>query len=81
MLDCCIKSILLIIKISQEKDNEKRIVYVLKVEENINILLIYIRLANELNQFGKESIYFYLSEKVLDILNQTESWKKSLQKK
>ncbi len=81
MLDCCIKNVLLITKISQEKDNEKRIAYVLKVEENINILLIYVRLANELNQFGKESIYFYLSEKILNILNQTENWKKSLQKK
>jgi hypothetical protein len=81
MLDCCIKIIVLIKQISEEKDNEKRIVYVSKISDYINTLLIYIRLANELNQLGKESVYFFLSEKILDISNQTENWKKFLQNK
>ena len=81
MLDCCVKTIVLITQISEEKDNEKRIFYISKISEYINTLLIYIRLANELNQLGKESTYFFLSEKILDILNQTENWKKFLQKK
>ena len=81
MLDCCTKTIILINQISEERDYEKRIVYLSKISENINILLVYIRLANELNQLGKENVYFFLSEKVLDILNQTENWKKFLQKK
>jgi hypothetical protein len=81
MLDCCIKTIILINQTSEERENEKRILFLSKISENINTLLIYTRIANELNQFGKESIYFILSEKVLDILSQTESWKKSLQKK
>jgi len=81
MLECCIKMILLITQISEEKNNEERIVYVSEISEHINTLLIYLRLANELNQLGKENVYFFLSEKILDILNQTENWKKFLQKK
>jgi len=81
MLDYCVKTIILITQISEEKENEKRIIFVSKISDNINTLLIYTRLANELNQLGKESTYFYLSEKILDISNQTENWKKFLQKK
>ena len=81
MLDCCVKMIVLISQISEEKENEKRIIYVSKISDNVNTLLTYIRLANELNQLGKESVYFFLSEKILDISNQTENWKKFLQKK
>ena len=81
MLECCVNAIFLITQISNEKDNEKRIIYVSEIHNNINILLIYIRIGNELNQLGGESSYFYLSEKILDILNQTENWKKFLQKK
>lgn len=81
MLGCCIQIIILINQISEEKENEKRIVYVSKMSDNINTLLTYVRLANELHQLGKENVYFFLSEKILDILNQTENWKKFLQKK
>jgi hypothetical protein len=81
MLECCVESIILINQISDEKDNEKRIIYVSKIYENINKLLTYVRVANELNQLGKENVYFFLSGKILDILNQTENWKKFLQKK
>jgi len=81
MLECCVDAIFLITQISNEKDNEKRIIYVSEIYNNINILLIYIRIGNELNQLGGENSYFYLAEKILDILNQTENWKKFLQKK
>ncbi len=81
MLECCIESIVLINQISDEKDNEKRIIYIYKINENINKLLIYVRVASELNQLGKENAYFFLAEKIVDILNQTENWKKFLQKK
>lgn len=80
MLDCCVETILLITKISEERDKEKRIIYLSKILENINILLTYTRIANELNQLGKENVYFFLSKKILDILNQIENWKKFLQK-
>lgn len=81
MLGCCIEIILLITQISEERDKGKRVIYLSKISEKINLLLTYTRLANELNQFGKESIYFFLSEKILDISNQIENWKKFLQKK
>lgn len=81
MLNSCINIILLITQISEEKEKEKRSIYVSKIIDETNILLTYVRLANELNQLGKESVYFFLSEKVLDVLNQTENWKKFLQKK
>ena len=81
MISCCIDSIVLINQVSEEKDNEKRIIYVSEINKEINKLLTYTRLANELNQLGKESAYFFLSEKIVDISNQTENWKKFLQKK
>ena len=81
MLDCCIETIILITQISEEKENEKRLVYISDIAEKMNKLLIYTRIANELNQLGKESAYFFLAEKILDIVNQTENWKKFLQKK
>jgi len=81
MLECSIDSLVLINEISEERDNTKRIIYLSEISENINKLLIYTRLAHELNQLGKENIYFYLSEKIVNILNQTENWKKFLQKK
>jgi len=81
MLGCCADSIALINQISAERENEKRIVYVSEISININKLLTYVRVANELHQLGKENAYFFLSEKILDILNQTENWKKFLQKR
>ena len=81
MLWCCIESIIVINQISEEKDNEKRIVYVSEIHKCMSELLVYVRVANELNQLGKESAYFFLSEKILEILNQAENWKKFLQKK
>jgi len=80
MLNCCVKIMLLITQISEEKDGKKRIIYISKISNNINNLLTYTRLAHELKQLGKENVYFFLSEKILDILNQTENWKKFLQK-
>ena len=81
MLGCCVDSIVLINQINEERCSEKRIIYVSLIHGNMNKLLIHVRVANELNQLGKENIYFMLSEKILEILNQIENWKKFLQKK
>lgn len=81
MLACCVDSIVLINQVSEEKDKEKRIIYVSEINKKINMLLTYTRLANELNQLGGKRAYFFLSEKIVDISNQTENWKKFLQKK
>ena len=81
MLECCVDSIVLINQINEERCRETRIICVRKIGVNMNNLLTYTRVANELNQLGKENAYFFLSGKILDILNQTENWKKFLQKK
>ncbi len=80
MLGCLTESLVLINRISGERENKERIIGVSEIHENINKLLIYTRVANELHQLGKDSVYFFLAEKMLDILNQTENWKKFLQK-
>lgn len=81
MLACLTESIILLGRISDVKDNEKRIAYVTEIHDFMNRPLMYTRVANELHLLGGGNAYFYLSEKVLDILNQTENWKKFLQKK
>jgi len=81
MLGCCIESVMLLGRISDIKNNEKRIAYVTEINDNMSKLLVYVRIANELHQLGGENVYFFLSDKILDILNQTENWKKFLQKK
>lgn len=80
MLECCVNSILLINQISAERDSGKRIIYTKEMSNNINNLLTYTPLANELNQLGNKNGYFFLAEKIYDISNQIENWKKYLQK-
>jgi len=81
MLECLSESVVLLGRISGIKSNEKRIDCVMEINDNMGKLLMYTRVANELHQLGGENAYFFLSEKILDILNQTENWKKFLQKK
>ena len=81
MLGCCMDSIVLVGRASEERGDEGRFAYVSEIHEQVSKLLTYARLAHELNQLGKEGSYFFLSEKIIDILNQTENWKKSLSKR
>ena len=81
MLKCCIDSIVLLNKINVVKERDQRILFLLEIESYMNSLLVYMRIANELNQFVKKDNYFFLSQKVVAILNQVENWKKFLQKK
>ena len=81
MIKCCIDSMVLINQISSSKERTERTVLLLKIEDKMNELLVHIRIANELNQLIKKENYFFLSEKVVEILNQAENWKKFLQKK
>ena len=81
MLACCIDSLILLNQISQSSENDERLLFLLKIDRNMNILLVHFRISNELNQFVKKDNYFFLSEKVVEILNQVENWKKFLQKK
>jgi len=81
MLKCCVDSLVLLCKISASKEKISRIEFLSQIENNMNVLLIYMRIANELNQLTKKDNYFFLSKKVVEILNQAENWKKFLQNK
>jgi len=80
MLGCCIESLVLINKISSNRNRLERAEDLIKIEYKMNELLICLRIANKLNQLSTKDNYFYLSKKVVDILNQTENWKKFLHK-
>ena len=72
------KIISLIFEISNSRDKEERIRLVDEIEKNLDLLLIHVRICNELKQFGVESSYLYVSENLIDISNQAERWKKYL---
>jgi len=80
MLNCCLESLIFLNKISESRNKDERIEILSNIEYKMNELLVYIRIANELNQLVKKDNYFFLSKKVVDILNQIENWKKFLQK-
>jgi len=75
------ESIVLIQRASHEGNSQERVSRVQSIIEHMNELLTYVRIANELNQFGKKEAYFYLSEKIIEIINQAENWKRFLQRK
>jgi hypothetical protein len=81
MLECPINSLVLVQKISDCRDKNERIECVVFIQEEINRLLVYVRLANELEQFSNKKSYFFVAENVVNVLNQAKNWKKFLQKK
>jgi len=72
------KLISLIFEISNSRNKEERMALVDEIAKNIDLLLIHVRICNELKQFGKEDSYLYVSENLIDISNQAERWKKYL---
>ena len=72
------KIITLIFEISNSRNKTERIALVEKIENNIDLLLIHVRICQELKQFGNEKSYLYVSENLIDISNQAERWKKYL---
>ena len=78
LIEYNIKIISLIYEISNSRDKDERIKLVEKIEKNIDLLLIHVRICNDLKQFGMESSYLYVSENLVDISNQATRWKKYL---
>ena len=72
------KIISLIYEISNSRDKDERIRLVDEIEKNIDLLLIHVRICNDLKQFGTESSYLYVSENLVDISNQAARWKNYL---
>jgi len=80
ILECCVESLSCIQEISMERDRQARKDLLEIILKNMNNLLLYLRIANELNQLGKKEAYYHLSSKIVEVVNQAENWKKSLQK-
>ncbi len=78
LIEYNIRIISLIFEISNSRDKEERIVLVDEIAKNTDLLMIHVRICNELKQFGKDSSYLYVSENLVDISSQTERWKKYL---
>ena len=78
LIEYNIKIISLIFKMSNSRNKEERVRLIEEVENNINLLLIHVRICNDLKQFGVESSYLYVSENLIDISSQAEKWKKYL---
>ena len=77
MIKCCVDSLVLINQISSSKEKVERINLLMKLEDNMNVLMVHVRIANELNQLVKKDNYFFLSQKIIEILNQAENWKEN----
>ncbi|HNV97319.1 MAG TPA: hypothetical protein PKL13_03305 [bacterium] len=66
----------LIIEINNEKDLEKRQGLFKELIWSIESIIILIRIANELKQFGAEKGYLYIMERAVNLSKQAEGWKK-----
>ena len=78
LIEYNIKIISLIYEISNSRNKDERIKLIGDIEKNIDLLLIHVRICNELKHFGTESSYLYVSENLIDISNQAERWKNYL---
>ena len=56
MIEYNIRIISLIFEISNSRDKEERRILVDEIAKNIDLLMIHVRICNELKQFGKDSV-------------------------
>ena len=76
MLKNSINIIKLIIKANGERDKKERTIMIENICLIAEVLIIHLRIANELKQLGGQKSYLYLSEMVVDLSKQAEGWKK-----
>ena len=76
MIENSIEIIKLIIKANSERDKEKRTMMIENICLTAEMLIIHLRIANELRQLGGQKPYLYLCEMVIDLSKQAEGWKK-----
>jgi len=72
-----IEIIRLIIETNNERDARKRINFLKDLGEKIELLIIHLRIANELKQLGQQKSYLFLVEKAVNLSRQAEGWRKS----
>ena len=75
ILDSLVKSITLIIDIIEIKEKEDKKDLLNKIIKKMNKVLIYTRIAHELNQFQSDEVYFFASKEIIKIIDQAENWK------
>lgn len=76
-----IEIIRLIIETNSERGAEKRINLLKDLGEKIELLIIHLRIANELKQLGQQKSYLFLVEKAVNLSRQAEGWRKSTPKR
>lgn len=76
LIELSIKIIELIIRANGEREGGQRTEMIERLCLHIEILIIQLRIANELKQLGGQKPYLYLSELVIDLSKQAEGWRK-----
>ena len=69
----------LIIEANNHRDMSDRVAKLEKLSEKIEILILHCRIADELQQWGNQKGYLFLVEKLVDLSNQAEGWRKASQ--
>jgi hypothetical protein len=69
-----------IMEINNSRDKQERINLMHQLEKNLDMLLVYTRIAYDLKQIKSDDSYMFLSEKIINVLKQSEGWKKYLTK-
>ena len=75
------KIIRLIVETNNTRDNKRRSEILEEMIWNIESLIISLRMANELAQWGNQKSYLYLLEKTVALSKQAEGWRKSVSPK
>ena len=78
LLSANIETIHLILETNNTRDKAKRSDLLGRLIWQVESIIIHIRIANELKQWGGEKSYLFLLEKVVGLSKQAEGWKKSV---
>lgn len=68
----------IIIEINNTRDIQKKQILFEELIWSVESIIILIRIANELKQFGGEKGYLYIVEKAISLSKQAEGWRKSI---
>ena len=77
LIEYNIDIIRLIIEANDHRDMESRAAEIEKLWRRIELLTLHCRIAEELNQWGSQTGYLFLVEKLADLSKQAEGWRKS----
>ena len=68
----------IILEVNNTRDNKERGRLLSELLWYSESIIILIRIANELKQFGGEKSYLYVMEKSVELSKQAEGWRKSV---